>query len=143
MVEALRWPVLVVLGAWALHWTLVDALDAGRVLRHGQSLAEAEAEDLHAPSPWFVRAVRRLEPGTRQRPDKGFSGFLHKYLASWRSEIAFIERHRTIALGFGLTTAALLAIPVLNLLFPPIIVVAAVHLLGCLESDVAADPTRL
>ena len=48
-------------------------------------------------------------------------------------EIELMENNRYVSLGFGLSTAALLAIPGLNLLFRPIILVASSHLLGHLE----------
>ena len=44
-----------------------------------------------------------------------------------------METHRSIALGFSLSTAALLATPVLNLVFRPIIIAGSSHLLGQLE----------
>ena len=36
-------------------------------------------------------------------------------------------------LGFALSTAALLAIPILNLAFRPIVIIGAIHVLGQLE----------
>ncbi|HYV67872.1 MAG TPA: hypothetical protein VE964_16655, partial [Myxococcales bacterium] len=45
-----------------------------------------------------------------------------------------MESHPHVALGFALSTATLLAAPVLNLLFRPIILVGSSHLLGHLES---------
>jgi len=41
--------------------------------------------------------------------------------------------------GFGLTTAALLAMPVLNLFFRPIVIVASVHLLGHVSREDTAE----
>jgi uncharacterized protein involved in cysteine biosynthesis len=38
-----------------------------------------------------------------------------------------------MALGFALSTAALLALPIVNLAFRPIVIIAAVHVLGQLE----------
>ena len=46
-----------------------------------------------------------------------------------------MEQNRWISLGFALSTAALLATPVLNLLFRPIILAGSSHLLGQLEKD--------
>jgi hypothetical protein len=45
-----------------------------------------------------------------------------------------------VAFGFGLTTAALLATPVLNLFFRPIVLVGAVHVLGQIERGEAGEP---
>jgi uncharacterized protein involved in cysteine biosynthesis len=53
----------------------------------------------------------------------------------WREEMAVAESHPVLVAGFGLTTAALLAAPVVNLFFRPIIIVAAVHLLGQLARE--------
>jgi uncharacterized protein involved in cysteine biosynthesis len=46
-----------------------------------------------------------------------------------------MEQNRAVSLGFALSTAALLATPVLNLLFRPIILAGSSHLLGQLEKD--------
>jgi uncharacterized protein involved in cysteine biosynthesis len=46
-----------------------------------------------------------------------------------------MEGHRTISAGFAFMTATLLAVPVMNLLFRPIILVASSHLLGHLEAE--------
>jgi hypothetical protein len=136
------WLVYATFGlVWALHWIVVDALDGGQVLEPGQTLAEADAKSRSAPTPWFVRAVHRIEPsllsrkklGISKKRGKGLAGFCEKYSMLFREEIAFIEQHRAIALGFGLATAALLALPIIDLFFRPIIVVAAVHVVGSLE----------
>jgi hypothetical protein len=52
-----------------------------------------------------------------------------------RGEIATMESNRALAVGFSLSTAALLATPVLNLLFRPIIIAGSSHLLGQLEKE--------
>src|SRR4051812_12522951 len=49
----------VVLGAWAVHWVLVDAYDDARVLLPGETVRTAEATDRLAQSPWFVRLFLR------------------------------------------------------------------------------------
>ena len=51
----------------------------------------------------------------------------------WREEIALVEEHPGMMLGFALSTAALLAVPVLNLAFRPIVIIGATHVLGQLE----------
>ena len=103
-----------VTAAWALHWIVVDALDNAQVIIEGQPPQQS-------PAPWFVRITRNIP---------GVSRFLDRYSKFWREEVELIERHRMMALGFGLATAALLATPVLNLFFRPITIAAAVHLAG-------------
>ena len=129
-----------IIGAWGLHWVVVDAFDDARVLHPGESLRAAEAEDRNAPSPWYVRlfdlAAEKLDflpivPRVLHR----FSRFCDKISLAWRGEIALMEGHPLVSLGFALSTAALLAIPGLNLLFRPIIIVASSHLLGHLEGE--------
>jgi hypothetical protein len=131
------------LGLWGLHWVVVDAFDDARVLLPGETLASAEAAaERSAPPPWFVRAFYRGAEQLRRTPHvPGFvAGVARRFARAcdrlsipWREEIALIEKYRSLGLGFALATTALLATPVLNLLFRPIIIVAAVHLLGHLE----------
>jgi len=102
---------------WALHWIVVDALDNAQVVIPGRSPPAA-------PAPWFVHMLRRVRFASR---------IFDRYSKFWREEIEIIERHRAIALGFGLATAALLATPVLNLFFRPITIAAAVQLSAALE----------
>jgi Etoposide-induced protein 2.4 (EI24) len=133
----------ILLALWGLHWVVVDALDDARVLLPGETLVSAEAAaERSAPPPWFVRAFYRgAEVLQRTRYVPGFVAGLARRFARicdrlsvpWREEIELLERHRAIGLGFAVATTALLATPVLNLLFRPIIIVAAVHLLGHLE----------
>jgi uncharacterized protein involved in cysteine biosynthesis len=52
----------------------------------------------------------------------------------WREEVALVEDHPVLMLGFALSTAAVLAVPVLNLAFRPIVIVGACHVLGQLEA---------
>jgi uncharacterized protein involved in cysteine biosynthesis len=62
----------------------------------------------------------------------------------WREEIALVEDHPALVVGFALSTAALLAVPVLNLAFRPIVIIAASHIIGQLEGQLerpAAPPT--
>jgi uncharacterized protein involved in cysteine biosynthesis len=130
-------PHLVKLAAavWMLHWIFVDAFDAARFLRPGQTLAELDAHALTLRAPWFVRGLERL--GARL-PIGGrlvgrFARLCDWLSRPWREEIALVEDHRSLTLGFSLSTAALLALPVLNLLFRPIVIVGAAHVLGRLE----------
>lgn len=125
----------IVAAVWALHWIVVDAFDSARFLRPGQTIADlaAHAETLRAP--WYVRgleaAARRLPIGRRLLAR--FARMCDRLSKPWREEIALIETHPSLMIGFALTTAGLLAIPVVNLLFRPIVLVGAAHVLGRLE----------
>jgi uncharacterized protein involved in cysteine biosynthesis len=129
----------VVLGAWAIHWVVVDAFDDARVLLPGETIRSAEATDQRARSPWFVRMFLRLADRIPVRPVAGllrkFARFCDRLSLPWRGEFALMEGHPTISAGFAFMTATLLAVPVMNLLFRPIILVASTHLLGHLEAE--------
>jgi hypothetical protein len=128
--------VRIAAAAWALHWIVVDAFDGTRVQPLGaapRTLAEPQG------SPWFVRALRI---GGRVPlvgwPLRRFAGLCDRLARPWRAEIAVIEQHPALVVGFALATAALLATPVLNLFFRPIVLIGAVHVLGWFEADTAA-----
>jgi hypothetical protein len=134
----------VVTALWAVHWIVVDAFDSARTLKPGQTLAQLDGEAERAPRPWFTRllaqAADKLPIGSR---------FLHwfarrcdRLAMPWREEMALVEAHPSLAVGFAATTAALVATPVLNLLFRPIVIVAAAHVLGQLE-QLESDPPAL
>ena len=130
--------IALALGAlWGLQWVVVDAFDDARVLKPGETLRTQEQAALRAPRPWFVRffySVGKALPigGGLVR---SFGHLVDRLSLSWRDEMALIEKHPALAAGFALTTAALLATPVLNLFFRPIILVGSAHLLGHLEVD--------
>jgi uncharacterized protein involved in cysteine biosynthesis len=134
------------LGAvWALHWVVVEAFDSARVHATSPSGLAASTETSVAapdvdsqanpsvvPEIWFVRAC---EHAGARIPVVGFVvrwfAALCRYLAKpWKEEIALTEQHTVLMLGFAVMTALLLATPILNLLFRPTIVIAAVHLLA-------------
>ena len=123
---------------WGLHWVVVDAFDDARVLHPGETLRDAEAEDRRAPSPWYVRcflqAADRIPVAPVARLLRRFAGTCDRLSLAWRGEISLMESNRVIALGFSISTAALLATPVLNLLFRPTIIIASAHLLGHIEA---------
>ena len=130
-----------VLAVWALHWIVVDAFDAARVLRPGQTLADVDAEVERLPSPWFVRLMRR---GAAHLPVgkwllSGLARACDRLARPWRDELALVEAHPSLMVGFALSTALLLATPVLNLLFRPIVLIAATQVLGRLGEAGAAD----
>ena len=135
---------LVVL-VWGMHWVVVDAFDDARVLMPGETIRSAEAADREAPPPWYVRwflhAADRLP--VIGRPLRAFARLCDRLSMPWREEIHLMESNPHIALGFALSTATLLATPVLNLLFRPIILVGSSHLLGHLESSEPAQHPQL
>jgi hypothetical protein len=100
------------------------------------------ARDRSAPPPWFVRLMN-YAAGVLPivgRPLRAFARLCDKLAMDSRGEIAIMEKNRYISLGFALSTAALMAIPVLNLFFRPVILVASSHLLGHLEANEAETP---
>jgi hypothetical protein len=131
----------IVLAVWALHWIVVDAFDSSRVLRPGQTLADVDAQVDQLPSPWFVRLMRRaavhLPIGGRIL--NWLARVCDRLAKPWRDELALVEQHPTLMVGFALSTALVLATPVLNLLFRPIVLMAATHVLGRLGEAGAAD----
>ena len=127
-------PVLFAL--WGIHWIVADALDDAQVLQPGETLRDSIEHDRSAPPPWFVRFFFKAAdhlPGFLGRPLRWFGRLCDRLAMDSREEIHTMESHRTISLGFALSTAALLATPVLNLLFRPIILAGSTHLLGQLE----------
>ena len=137
LVPALGEPLAKVLaGLWALQWVVIDAFDDARVLKPGETLRMLDRQAELTQRPWFVRFFRSLGdglPGVVGGPFNWFAGFLDKLSKSFREECALVEQNPALAAGFALTTAVLLATPVLNLAFRPIILVASAHLLGHLE----------
>ncbi len=131
--------IRVVVAVWALHWIVVDAFDSARVLQPGQTLAELDALADHAPRPWFVRLLAEGEPlPVVGRVFVRFARWCDKLARPWREEIALVEQHPALIIGFALSTAALVATPVLNLLFRPIVLIGAAHVLGRLEQHTPA-----
>ena len=134
--------VKVVAAAWALHWIVVDAFDSARFLRPGQTLADLEAHAEQIRAPWYVRG---LHHAAARIPIAGrllrrFARLCDRLSRPWREEIALIEEHPALMLGFALSTAAVLAIPVVNLLFRPIVIIGATHVLGQLEATEPGSP---
>ncbi len=127
----------VITALWGLHWIVVDAFDSARTLAPGQTLAQVEALAEQAPRPWFTRllarAADRLPVGGKLL--RWFAARCDRLALPWREEMALIERHPSLMVGFALTTAALLATPVLNLLFRPIVIIGATHVMGRLALE--------
>ena len=120
-------PTLLVLFAWAigavwaLYWIVVEALDNGHTAAGPDE--DEDAAQAAAPDPWFVRMY---ELGALKR----FAALMRRLSRPWRRELQLVTERPALALGFGLGIAALLAVPLMALVFRPAAVVGAVHLLG-------------
>jgi hypothetical protein len=141
LVPVIGWvTVQAVAGVWGLHWVVVDALDSARTLRPGETLADLDAAARRMRPPWYVRwllrAAERVPVGSGAV--RWFARVCDGLSLPWREEIALVEEHRALTVGFALSTAALLAIPVLNLAFRPIVIIGATHILGQLEGTAHA-----
>jgi hypothetical protein len=127
---------------WALHWVVVEAFDSARVLRPGESLADLDAAAQHVRSPWYVRWLFHASERTpvAGRLVRRFARLCDRLSLPWREEIALVEEHPALMVGFALSTAGLLAVPILNLAFRPIVIVGASHILGQLETASLGQP---
>jgi len=128
----------IIVAIWSLHWVVADAFDDAQVCLPGETLKESIQRDRNAPEPWFVRILRQVAarlPGILGGPLRLFARLCDKLALDSRGEIAHMESNRAMSVGFSLSTAALLATPVLNLLFRPIIIAGSSHLLAQLEKD--------
>jgi hypothetical protein len=130
--------IKIVLGVWAVHWIVVDAFDSARVLQPGQTVADLDVLADKAPQPWFVRLLAEGQPlPIIGRILTRFARWCDKLARPWREEVALVEQHPSLMIGFALSTVALVATPVLNLLFRPIVLIGAAHVLGRLEHQPA------
>lgn len=129
---------------WALHWIVVEALDDGCVdpeAAREPALAGAPPKlpPDQAPEhwlPWFLWPMHQLAqllPGLLGAPLRFVVRRLRWLCSPWHKEMTLIVQNLPVMLGFATTTAALLCTPVLNLVFRPITVVAAVRLYGHLR----------
>lgn len=143
LVPGAGWALVQIVAAiWVLHWVVIDAFDSARFLRPGQTIADLKAHAEAIRSPWYVRALH----AAAARVPLGkwllarFARLCDRLSKPWREEIALVEAHPALLGGFALTTAALLAIPILNLLFRPIALVGAAHVIGRLEPVEPGSP---
>jgi hypothetical protein len=143
LVPGVGWMLVKIVAAvWALHWIVVDAFDSARFLRPGQTPADLARHAESLRPPWYVRGLHAGAARTPlgKRLLARFARLCDRLSKPWREEIALVEDHPSLMAGFALTTAALLAIPVVNLLFRPIVLVGAAHVLGRLEAVEPASP---
>jgi hypothetical protein len=121
---------------WALHWIVVNAFESARVLAPGQTLADLDEIAMRSPEPWFVRALRAVGAHVPflQRFCTWFARMCDRLAWPWREEMELIERHPSLTAGFALATAALLATPVLNLFFRPVVLVASLQVMAKLAT---------
>jgi hypothetical protein len=120
-------------GAWTVHWIVVEGFDNARTLPAGHKVAELEARARAQPGqPWFHRWHHTVHGPrwlvTVLAPLRMLSEIMTTLARPWRIEVDLTEREPWISLGFGLGAAAMLAVPGLNLLVRPAVVVAGVHL---------------
>jgi hypothetical protein len=119
----------VLAAVWSLHWIVVEAYDGGRVLTGGRTREEIERDTACLPPSWIERLYLWPEriPAFLRRPVSAFGRLVTRVTRPWKAEILLAQREPALAIGFGLATAFLLAVPGLNLLFRPAVIVAATH----------------
>jgi len=119
--------------AWTLHWIVVEALDGARV---------KGAPGPPPPEwPWFAAwagwpGFARL-PGALRRPGAWAARRVHALTSPWHEEAALVAANPILSIGFGLAVAGLLAVPVVNLLLRPAVLVASVHLISHMRAATA------
>lgn len=128
---------------WTMHWIVVEALDNGRTLAPGEEVAVVTKAELDAATtPWFARPIHAVRHAGARRwlsPVRGFTEVVESLVRGWSPELRLVEHERALSAGFGLGAFVLLAIPGVNLLFRPALVVAAAHLRGQLEREAEAE----
>ncbi len=127
---------------WTMHWMVVEALDSGRTLAQGDDVELARARERAVRfTPWFVRIVADVK-GTPWRqaltPARMVNEISETLVRDWNPELRIMERERALAAGFGVGVLIVLAIPGVNLLFRPALVVAATNLRAQLERESGA-----
>ncbi len=124
---------------WTMHWMVIEAFDNGRSLGPGETVESVlAAEQAHPHQPWFARAVHGVQhPRVRPwlAPVRMFVEVLETLVRGWAPEVRMVERDPALCAGFGFGVFALLAIPGINLLFRPALIIAASHLRGQLELE--------
>jgi hypothetical protein len=111
--------------AWASYWIVVDALELPVEVLPGPPPP--------APAPWFSRVLVRVGGlFFLFRPARWAGRLAGRLSRPWVEEIHFTERNPWECAGFGLAAAALLAVPVLGLLFRAVAITGATALVGAL-----------
>lgn len=132
-------------GAWTLHWIVVEGYDNSRTLPPGTTVAQLErlGHD-RGGAPWFHRLYEGSPRPLLLAPLLALLGMLSEVVTSlaraWRVEVDLVEDEPWISLGFGLGVVVMLAIPGLNLVFRPAVVVGGVHLRHRLLEGPALPP---
>jgi hypothetical protein len=128
---------------WLAHWIVVEALDSARTLPPGEDAETLEQRHARldlpwyaAPAAWHVRGFFALV----FLPFRMWASVLGRLGKRWRGEVQVIETRPWLSAGFGLSAWLVLAIPVLNLLFRPALVIAASHMLGRIEPELPEPP---
>ncbi len=123
---------------WTLHWIVVEALDGARV---------AGAPGATPPEwPWFLAWVARPGfahlPAPVRRPAAWLARRVRGLTRPWHEEVALVAAHPILSAGFGVAVAVLLAMPVVNLLVRPAVLVGSVHVLGRVRVPAGPDVTQ-
>jgi hypothetical protein len=117
---------LAVSALWTLHWMVVEAFDGARV---------AGAPGTAPPAwPWFLAWAGRpgfaRVPGLVRAPFAWSARRVRKLARPWQEETALAAANPILTVGFGLAVAGLLAVPIVNLLLRPAMLVGSVHVVG-------------
>lgn len=112
--------------AWTLHWVVVEALDGARV---------QGAPGPPPPEwPWFLAWAGQPDfarlPGAVRGPFAWVARSIRALTRPWHEEAAFVAANPIASVGFGLAVAGLLAVPIVNLLLRPAVLVGGVHFLA-------------
>lgn len=116
--------------AWTLHWVVVEALDNARV---------AGAPGATPPEwPWFLAWAGRPDfsppHGLWRRPLAWAARHVRALTSPWHEEAALVAANPAASIGFGLAVAGLLAVPIVNLLFRPAVIVGSVRFMAALRA---------
>src|SRR5437660_1440575 len=117
---------------------LKEALYPAAMLAGACALYASFGTETHGHWGWlksFYKAFAALAPLPSFFFANHYARLCDKLALDSRGEIALMESNRAVSVGFSLSTAALLATPVLNLLFRPIIIAGSSHLLAQIEKD--------
>ncbi len=125
---------------WALHWSVVEALDAARTLpADAESDSPPERKPVYRRRPWYARAPQGPAPlRWILRPLAWWGGLINRPLVRWQGELHFMERHPWMSLGFCAGALVLLALPLINLFFRAFLVAGAALWLARAEQAEAA-----